>query len=183
MLFAASPGELARIGSQQRTALFSDELLHAIARTTTSWPPDAARIADHTERRLAHTRAGGALPQHPPYLWQRIPTREGVRPHHPGIHIPRLSLQTLSEIVAVMLQSDELAGVANLQKVISLLPVDIRGAVPYAGTPQMDLIQLLRTCQGYAHGREALVSVLGIGMANGADRGRVLAALDEFWPA
>jgi hypothetical protein len=182
VLVAASPGQVALNDSTRRTGLFSAELLRILADPATAWPPDAGRLADRLDARFADLRADGTADQRPPYLWQRTPTREGVvfsmKRAKPG----RLTLAALGSIVNVMLDVDELANVSNLQNLINLLPPDIRGAVPYTGNPRVDIIKLLRTCEAYSEGREALVGVLNVGMLNRADLARVLETLDQHWP-
>ncbi|MEV6692692.1 caspase family protein [Micromonospora sp. NPDC051196] len=182
-LVAASPGELALNDSTRRTGLFSDELLQALADPAAGWPPDVDQLATHLDRRFTQLRAAGATSQRPPYLWQRTPAREGVVFDLGTARPARMSLAALGAIVDAMLDVDELASVPNLQQFISLLPSDIRGAVPYAGSPRMDLVRLLRTCEMYETGREALTTVLSLAMANRADLTRTLDALDRHWPA
>ncbi len=183
VLFAASPGEVALNDSRRRTGLFSDELLRALADPAAAWPPDAGRLADHLDGRFARLRAEGVTDQRPPYLWQHTPAREGVVFGLGQSRPDRLPLSALGAIVEVMVLTDELSSVPNLQNLIKMLPPDIRGAVPYTDNARMVLIQLLRTCRGYEEGRDALVLALTVGMANRADLTRVLATLDRHWPA
>ncbi|MFG2011564.1 hypothetical protein ACGFNF_21115 [Micromonospora sp. NPDC048868] len=183
VLFAASPGELALNDSARRTGLFSDELLHALADPAAAWPPDADQLATHLDGRFARLRAEGATSQRPPYLWRRTPAREGVVFDLGAGRSARMPLAALGAVVDVMLGADELASVPNLQHFVSLLPPEIRGAVSYAGSPRMDLVRLLRTCEAYEKGRQALTTVLSVAMANRADLARTLDALDRHWPA
>jgi hypothetical protein len=183
-LFSASPGEVALNDSTRKTGLFSAELLTLLNDPTAPWPPRAEWLAARLNDRFARLRAEGTANQHPPYLWHRTPTVEGVvfgltpanRP--PG----RLSLQAIGAIVEVMVDVDELASVSNLQSLINMLPPLIRGAVPYQGIPRADILQLLLTCQRYQNGREALALVLDVGMGNRHDLARVIDVLNRHWP-
>ncbi|MEU8007910.1 hypothetical protein AB0B66_42705 [Catellatospora sp. NPDC049111] len=185
ILFAAAPGQVAMNDTRRKTGLFSDELLRLLQDPAAFWPPDADQLAQRLDTRFATIRAEETAVRQPPYLWRRTPTHDGqvfdLTPAHGRLQ--RLSLGALNTIVSVMEDVDELCSVPNLQVLIGMLPSPIRAAVPYSDVPRTSLIQLLRTCDKFAEGRNALTLVLAIGMADRQGFASVSAALNQHWPA
>ncbi|WP_432838834.1 effector-associated domain 2-containing protein [Dactylosporangium sp. CA-092794] len=184
VLFAAGPGQLAANDSRRAAGLFSEELLRLLRDPATPFPPDADRLASRIRRRFAELRVADATAQMPQYLWHRTGDREGLDvvlgAPQPGRN--RIPLRSLGAIVDEMTDVDELASVPGLQRLVALLPKRIRSAVPYTGVPRTDLIQLVRTCEWYTEGREALVVILATALADREGCARVLAAIDAHWP-
>ncbi|MEV6964452.1 hypothetical protein AB0M47_04995 [Hamadaea sp. NPDC051192] len=184
VLLAASAGEVAVNDTRRRAGLFSAELLGLLSSPDASWPPDAGELARRLDERFAQLRAAGVTQQSPPYLWRRTPAEDGavfgLTPA--GAGGGRLGLAAVKALVDVMLEADELAGVPQQQFLMGLLPTAIRGAVAYSDVPRWSLFQLVRTCEGFEQGRDALVMMLSVGLSRDGDRDRVLQAVDRFWP-
>jgi hypothetical protein len=184
ILFAASAGQVAMNDSVCKTGLFSSELFPLLRDPVTAFPPDANDLAERLDRRFAQLRADGRTAQRPTYLWCRTPVHDGlmftisVVASQPR----RLDLRAVGAVVDAMLSADELSSPPDLQALLKLLPPEIRGALPYSTVPRLHLLNLVRTCERFTDGRDALTTLLGFGMSSDSDKLRVLAALDEHWP-
>ncbi|WP_432969088.1 effector-associated domain 2-containing protein [Dactylosporangium sp. CA-233914] len=180
ILFAAGPGQVAINNSRRATGLFSQELLGLLGAPATGFPPAADHLAERLSRRFAELRTADATSQIPQYLWHRTAEGEGLDIAPP----PRPAAPpSLAPITAAMQQVDELISVPLQQRLIAGLPREIRAAVPHTGFPIIDLVALVRACARFPGGRAALVEVLSTNLPDDPARARVLAAIDEHWPA
>ncbi len=186
VLFAASPGELARNDAGRKAGIFSSELLARLNCTNEGpWPPDVGALAESLDRHFTSLRASGDTDQTPLHLWRRTPGTDGLVYSLPARQSSagRLSLDGLEALVTELLKIDEIVDTPNRQQMILLMPTAIKVAVEYFGRPRAHVISWIRACDQFSTGRAAFVGALSLGMANREALRRVLDLVDRLWPA
>jgi hypothetical protein len=181
VLFAASPGQVARNDSDDKTGVFSRELLALLADDGLAWPPDAARLAERLTEVFDRIREADATAQTPTYQWHKTPREEGLIS---AIAVPRPAarptVDQLSELTTAMQAEDELSFSPGIRTIVLLMPPALRASIPYDEVARTYLLRWLRAAVDQ---REEIVRALRNGMANQDALKRVLAAFDQHWPA
>jgi hypothetical protein len=182
-ILAASPGEIARNIDIRKTGAFSEVTLDILRRE--GWPPRPEALAQSLRGEFEARWRGGAANQTPAHLWHRGPHGEATVAPAVSARPPqaRLPLGAVGRIAGAMLELPEISDALNRQAIIQLLPKAIRAAVPYAPVAQMHVVSLVRTCERFAGGRQALLEALALGVADQEGLIPVLALFDAEWPS
>jgi hypothetical protein len=183
VLFAASPGEYAGNSGARKSGYFSERVLQEL-RTLKAWPPDVDRLASGLDDQFTKLRAQGRAAQTPLYLWRRSSGREGLVFSLPPTPMGRrrLSLSQLERLASTLLDLDEVADTPNRQRIVLLMPVQLRNSVQYSDRPITHVLSWIRACEPYATGRASFVGALKAGISDVSGLARVLAVVDEVWP-
>ena len=184
-LFAASPGEAAENRPVGGIGMFTGELVRLLRETgATPADLDVGKLAEALDARFTELRLAGQARQTPGHLWFRSPSREGtvfgLAGSSPSGRIPLAGMRRLLD---VMLDIEQLADTPRRQRIVMMLPADIRAGVDYSSVPREHLISLVRACERFRAGRAALSAALDTGLDDRDGLQRLEAVMDDVWPA
>jgi nucleoside phosphorylase len=125
--------------------------------TNTDWHGYAAFVAAaYTRALLAHVQPLGAVPNKP-------------------------TNGDLGILVTELLALDAMGDDRQRRAVISVLPDEIRGAVPDNPTPRLHVISIIQACQRFPDGMTTLVETLQVATGDSPQMDRVRSIVDRSW--
>ncbi|MCY1144347.1 hypothetical protein OWR29_40670 [Actinoplanes sp. Pm04-4] len=107
-----------------------------------------------------------------------VMTPEPSRTGRPG------GTASLSRVLEVMLDIATIQAEHDRQRLIHELPSHLRAGIPYSPTPRIHFLSIIRACQDYPEGRDALLDALGMMLGPGSPAfDRVSQVIEENWAA
>lgn len=151
---------------EDRTGLFSRELLADLREAGDAWPPDVSALADRQRERFADLRAQGLARQTPTYLWFRdrtgregqllaaASTSESPAPENRGRRTDPAPLVDALEAIP---------GFSSLgfrDELVALLRRGITGGLQRSSRPRLEAVSLVTTCQRFSGGLAELLDAV-----------------------
>lgn len=182
VMIAASSGEVAINIDSRKTGVFSETVLNELRRN--GWPPSPRLLSQSVHDTFTARRAAGLTRQTPAHLWRHGRSEDwSVALKEDQTSMPRLPLVAVGRIADAMLELAEISDGVNRQEIIQFLPSSIRAYVPYAPRAKMHIVGLVRSCERFAEGREAMLEALTLGVSDREGLRRVLTVIANEWPA